>query len=385
MDLAEMCERSFYQEIYRYEGTDRSIVLDTTTDHVYLKKELSVYNREVFGFLKENRSPHIPEIHTFWEENGRLTVIEEFIQGETLSSLLDRHAPDRKETLRILRELCDGLEFLHKADPPIIHRDLKPSNVMIADDGTVKLIDYDAAKLFHPDESEDTVLMGTKGSAAPEQYGFGQSDVRTDVYGMGTLIRRMAPENARLQRVAARATELDPDNRYQSIAELRRAVSGAAGFGITGISGKRSGRYRRSSADSGSSGSGKESTRSYGGEPIGIGSVLHRIPGFRTGIWWKKAVAVLGYAAIADLAITAPVNSGGVPVTNPVHIAVFRICIGLALLAVVDMFTEGSWIARHLPFKNSDSPFIWLLVHSAAAFAGFFFWAFFCAMVTEFL
>lgn len=357
MDLAEMCERSFYQEIYRYEGTGRSIVLDTTTDHVYLKKELPVYNREVFAYLRKNRNPHIPEIHAFWEENGRLTVIEEFIQGKTLSSFLEKETPDKKEIQRILSELCDALEFLHKADPPIIHRDLKLSNVMLSDDGTIKLIDYDAAKLFHPEESQDTVLMGTKGSAAPEQYGFGQSDVRTDVYGLGMLIRKIAPDNPRLQKVADIATQIDPNNRYQSIDEVRRAIAGTIVFRQAGNKGA------------------KESGNSH----------RFRIPGFRSGVWWKMITACIGYAVIADIALTSPLNRAGIEETNLAVIVVFRTCLALALLAVVDMFTEGSWIARHLPLRKSRSLLVWLLVHAAAALAGFFFWALVYAVVTEFM
>ena len=68
-----------------------------------------------------------------------------------------------------MSEICDGLLFLHAAEPPIIHRDIKAENILIDRTGCVKIIDYDAAKMYHKGKNRDTVLIGTEGSAAPEQ------------------------------------------------------------------------------------------------------------------------------------------------------------------------------------------------------------------------
>ena len=124
---------------------------------------------------------HIPAIHSFWEEDGKLVVLEEYIQGKTLDALLSKGMLDEQEKIRIVLNVCDALSFLHSAKIPIIHRDIKPSNIMLTNDGIVKLIDYDAAKVFHRGKNEDTTLIGTVGRAAPEQFGFAQSDARTDV------------------------------------------------------------------------------------------------------------------------------------------------------------------------------------------------------------
>lgn len=85
----------------------------------------------------------------------------------------------------VIRSLCDILHKLHGNLPPIIHRDIKPSNIIFSSDGVVKLIDFNAARELRAEQNEDTRLMGTRRFAAPEQYGFGQSDPRTDIYALG--------------------------------------------------------------------------------------------------------------------------------------------------------------------------------------------------------
>ena len=178
-----------------------------------------------FEFLKKNSHKNIPNIKVFWEEDEKLVVIEELIQGDTLDKYLDEN-PEMpfEERKRILLEICDGLEFLHGAVPPIIHRDIKASNIMISDQGSVIIVDYDAAKQFMTSKTKDTVLIGTVGSAAPEQYGFAQSDERTDIYAVGKLIGRMLPDGRHVREVVEKATKMDPSMRYSSVRELRKEL-----------------------------------------------------------------------------------------------------------------------------------------------------------------
>ena len=225
------------------------IIIDRENRQIYIQKVLTEYNIDVYQYLHEHRNVHIPYVKEFHEENGRLVVTEKFIQGRTLDELLAsedhvKKSPEtatsgekpsgRKDTYHltdsekkeILNGILDAVEFLHSATPPIIHRDIKPSNIMVTSDGISKLIDYDAAKIKHKEESHDTVYLGTHGSAAPEQYGFGASDERTDIYAIGVLIKELFPENRQYIRIAETAISLDPSDRYQSIKELRRAMKG---------------------------------------------------------------------------------------------------------------------------------------------------------------
>ena len=224
-ELEKLCEQALYEEIQDL-GDGKSIVRDVPTGRLFYRKELTVYNLQVFSWLKDHRDRSVPRIESFREDEGKLIVIEEYVQGRTLENLLeeaDEPLPFR-ERIRILTEICDGLSFIHSAQPPIIHRDLKASNIMLTEDGVVKIIDYDAAKIYVRGEKKDTVLMGTHGVAAPEQYGFAPSDVRTDIFALGKLIERMLPDNVDAARIVARATHIDPKKRYSSAAMVRDQI-----------------------------------------------------------------------------------------------------------------------------------------------------------------
>ncbi len=216
-----------FQTLYHISDDEKStvsVVQDTETGQKYLRKELTVYSVPVFEFLKEHQDPHVPAVYQFSEQDEKLTVIEELVPGETLEVLLAREKLPKRERMRILLAVCDALLFLHAAKPPIIHRDVKPSNIMVDTRGRVTLVDYDAARVFTPGAERDTKLIGTQGNAAPEQYGFAQSDIRTDVYALGVLIRALFPRDFRMLRIAARATELAPRDRYQDVSSLKAAL-----------------------------------------------------------------------------------------------------------------------------------------------------------------
>ena len=224
-ELEQICENALY-DVIRVLEDGKSVVRDIPTGRLYFKKTLDVYNLQVFAYLRDHRSRHVPAVQAFWKEGGSLVVIEELVQGRTLDEILDSAPEDLDFSGRIdvLAQVCDGLSFLHGAEPPIIHRDIKASNIMVTDDGVVKIIDYDAAKIYIAGQKKDTVMLGTQGLAAPEQYGFAQSDVRTDLYAFGKLIERMLPDNDDAKRIAAKATQMDPEKRYASAAQMKTQI-----------------------------------------------------------------------------------------------------------------------------------------------------------------
>lgn len=202
---------------------NKKIVKDEMGKLYYLKT-LENYHLSVFLWLQQHPDIHIPKIIQFEEKNEKLIVLEEYIDGITLEQLLV-HEISMHERKDILNQIFDGISYLHHADPSIIHRDIKPSNIMIDQNRIVKIIDYDAAKLYVKNQSRDTVLLGTDGIAAPEQYGFGASDTRTDIYALGMLIKEMFSDDINMLEVSNRCTNMNPDDRYQSIEELKRAAS----------------------------------------------------------------------------------------------------------------------------------------------------------------
>ena len=153
------------------------------------------------------------------EDAEETLVVEEFIQGETL---LEKNSLTESEAREILLQMCDGLRELHAQK--IIHRDIKPSN-LILQGGKIRLIDFDAARIFKAGKETDTKLLGTKGYAPPEQFGSGQTDSRSDIYSLGVTIKILLGGHCGgLKNILDKCTELDPKNRFQTVDELKRAL-----------------------------------------------------------------------------------------------------------------------------------------------------------------
>ena len=193
LTLEEKYQLSLYEKVTRL-SDDKQIwlVKNIETNEIYVRKELLLYNFEVYAQLKEKQFDNIPKVIECVEEENRLIVIEEYIHGKTLETVMEEHGVLSEENAAfVIRSLCDILHKLHGNLPPIIHRDIKPSNIIFSSDGVVKLIDFNAARELRAEQNEDTRLMGTRRFAAPEQYGFGQSDPRTDIYALGITFHKL--------------------------------------------------------------------------------------------------------------------------------------------------------------------------------------------------
>lgn len=210
----------------------------------------SVY-RELFELRRAGRRQrYLPAVYDCHEAGGKLVVLMEHACGETLRELVGRE-PDAQGrldlALRVFPALCEAVAELHGAlGHPVVHRDVTPSNVVCpaGDPSALTLVDLGIARPYDPDADGDTAYFGTRPYAPPEQFGFGQTDVRTDVYALGMVLffcltgrdadrgdrrRRFAdpgvPEP--LRRVVERATMLEPPSRYRDSGELRRAFDDA--------------------------------------------------------------------------------------------------------------------------------------------------------------
>lgn len=172
--------------------------------------------------------PNLPQIMETAERNGHVIVLEEFVRGDTLAFLLEGGTLSAPEARRITGQLCRALYVLHSLGA--VHRDVKPENILLRGQEAV-LIDFDASRIYHSDAPEltmDTMILGTTGYAAPEQYGLSQTDPRADIYSLGVVLnvmltgehpsRRLAA--GRLGRVVQRCTMMSPRQRYQSVLDL---------------------------------------------------------------------------------------------------------------------------------------------------------------------
>lgn len=156
------------------------LVQNEEDGNLYVKKSVRCYNPEIYINLQKCPVNNTPTLYGIYEGEQsvdapgmNLILIEEYLVGSTIAECIcERGVFSEEKTIDITTQLCRILTELHDRKPPIIHRDLKPSNIMLLPDGTVKLLDFNAAKLAEEGKNRDTVLLGTEGFAAPEQYGF---------------------------------------------------------------------------------------------------------------------------------------------------------------------------------------------------------------------
>lgn len=178
-----------------------------------------------YKFIKLNPHPIFPKVLYCAEDETETIVVEEYVQGVNLRDRLKRKEYlTQDEAKNIILQLCDGLALLH--DHNIIHRDITPAN-LILQGNSIKLIDFDIARTYKEGQSEDTQRLGTKGYAPPEQYGFGQTDARSDIYSLGLTMQQLLGNNysGLLKEILAKCTEVDINKRYQSVYELKYAIS----------------------------------------------------------------------------------------------------------------------------------------------------------------
>lgn len=154
-------------------------------EHIYIQSAITEIN-----IMKRLDHPALPRIVDVVEEWNCIYVIMDYIEGESLETILKKGASlETEKVLKWAKELCEVLDYLHRQEPPMIYRDMKPANIMISHNGNIKLIDFGSVREYKIQSEKDTVCLGTRGYAAPEQFGGkGQTDVRTDIYSLGMTL-----------------------------------------------------------------------------------------------------------------------------------------------------------------------------------------------------
>ena len=180
---------SFYKELTAIDEKKNVMLVQNIEDNqIYIRKIVDIYLRSVYEQLKQFHISGIPDIIECIDDDDKLIVIEEYIQGKNLLQIMKENGlAGESYAYKAAMNLTDILIELHGMNPPVIHRDIKPSNIIIDKNGHLYLIDFDAARNVNGFKDEDTRMLGTMYFAAPEQYGFGQSDMRTDIYGLGVV------------------------------------------------------------------------------------------------------------------------------------------------------------------------------------------------------
>lgn len=195
------------------------LIKEKDGENFYIRKIIKG-KAPTYGILQGCQHPCLPKIYEVVITDNTTTIIEEYIEGQSLG----RIGLSGKQFWNVVRDLCSVLQYLHSMG--IIHRDIKPSNIIYAEDNHIRLIDFGAARVLKEDQEQDTRLLGTRGYAPPEQYGFSQTDVRTDIYSLGVTLEQVLQN--RMQRllykkVMRKCMDLNPDKRYQSVQQVKNA------------------------------------------------------------------------------------------------------------------------------------------------------------------
>lgn len=305
------------------------LVRNTVDGQLYVRKSVLSYAPALYRQLREKPAAGTPVIYGIYEDPAPvpagatgLILIEEYLPGHTLTEhIRDDGLFSEEQCMDIGMALCRILMELHSRRPAIIHRDIKPSNVILLPDGSIRLIDFSASKAGSSREGRDTVLIGTAGFAAPEQYGFAASTPQTDLYALGVLLNILStgtmpweklPEG-KLRGIVSRCLEMEPKRRFANALELHDSLKNAKRQRVPWLP-----------------------------------------PGFRTLRWYKMIPAAMWYIAAFMLAINVDLDPGDS------FIAWLCTCMTILLLGWLPMFFYGNYLGvwRFYPPLRSCSRWV---------------------------
>ena len=327
MDISGRLAISYYKTIATLNKEHNIfLVQHRDTNKIYVKKILDIYNIDIYHNLMSTSIPGIPQIVEIYEEEGQLTIIENYISGTTLAQKMEEASLSPHDLWHYTLELCQILEKLHTFTPPMVHRDIKPSNIIITEYNHVVLLDFNAAKYYTPSAERDTILLGTPGYAAPEQYGFGSSSPQTDIYSLGILLNEMAASinftSEELLEITNRCVQLNPGNRLSCISELRTAVEDIL--------------CSRP----------EKKQKSFSVKP-------YLLPGFRGLTPWKMLIAVPGYFLLFDVCLNVELeNRTGIVLWGN------RIFFLIMLLSIIFICFNYLDVRRYFPMCKHPNKYI---------------------------
>lgn len=395
MTLEEESRLSFYRELTVLdEKKNIVLVQDIRNSELCVKKTIDIYSRDVYEQLASVRIEGVPAVKECVADEGKLIVVEEYVQGRSLKQVLDEQGLlNEEQAYDIAVQLADILVRLHQLEPAIVHRDIKPSNIIIEKNGHVNLIDFNAARHVNADKNEDTRMLGTVYFAAPEQFGFGQSDERTDIYGLGATINYIMTGDkpgagiaeCRFSDILKKCLMVDAKDRYQSAEELR-GVLDMLNYSIV--------QDNRKKAETAF---GKDNTisvvrtyrnirdiivkmyRKYQKRNYDIDTSWRRylLPGFRRLNVVYCLIALVWYAVIVWLTITFAVTDSktGIPVTGG-ELTMYKIAVFVLLFGMTMWFGNYLNIRRKLPGMKKINVLSTILTFGYAFTISFIFLAF---------
>lgn len=369
-----ICEA--YEVMYEMaSGEDsRTILAKSVTDgRPVIEKVMPAAQGAVYEKIKGLRHPNIAPVWDVVYHGDQCIVIMEYVSGTTLQGMIrQRGFLNAQEAVGILVQLLNGLEFLHGLG--LVHRDIHPGNVLVSSDNVVKILDLGIARKVRENCSQDTSILGTVGFAAPEQYGFAQTDGRTDIYSAGVLLNvlltgrvpKVIMAQGRLGMIVQKCTEISPEKRYADVRSLRSDLMQLQ-QGWQGAPGRQGAIHSGRALQPGAVQTGcrvpreiaegrtpkKEGMGECADKPGDEADRIRRLPGFRTGRLWKQIIAVTGYGIMALSTLTLIVDAGMKQGIIGVLLEVIAMLLVFWIPYVI--FTNfADWDRRIFPFRKWD-------------------------------
>jgi serine/threonine protein kinase len=216
------------------------LVRDRKTGECFVAKcytDQSLFSRTTESELLKKLHYHgLPAFIGEYQKGAALCVVREYVEGLTLGQFVKESAPSVSQVISIIVQLCDILSYLHGHTPPIIHRDIKPQNIIIDNNGKIKLIDFGISRVYDKEAKADTVFFGTQEFSPPEQYGFSQTDCRSDIFSLGVVLCWLLTgetdldsaagkiQNRQLARIVRRCTAFAPKDRYADAEAVKKVL-----------------------------------------------------------------------------------------------------------------------------------------------------------------
>lgn len=212
-----------YSELYKAKRYGKWYVLKRLTDKEKDNPRYQSLLEKEFDIAIQLSHQNVVQTVTF-EDIPQLgiCIVQEFIDGMTWNDFFSKNNISKKETFRILGELCDALTYIHNKQ--IVHRDIKPNNILITRDGHhVKLIDFGLA-----DKDDFDILKepaGTTAFASPEQQKRNKIDNRSDIYALGKIIQDVSYQSLKIRKIIKKCLEENPEKRFSSALEVKKKLN----------------------------------------------------------------------------------------------------------------------------------------------------------------
>lgn len=282
-----------YEELSVLSDTKKcrtSLMRNKDTGELVVKKEMGKESFSVYSLLKSIKNKNLIKVLECFRDEDKTIEIEEYVNGKRLDDYFREKKATLEQVVDVGIALCEGLAPMHKLN--LVHRDIQPKNIIITNEGSLKIIDFDISRKENENATHDTTLLGTVGYAAPEQYGFAQTTNRSDIYSIGAVLKELS-SFSELDKIIAKCMEMDPANRYENVEQLENELE------------KVKGQAERKNNDFGSSSYNdmEFGTETNNGESdelpkITLKYFIKTIPGFRRGNFIFMIIAIMMYGMI---------------------------------------------------------------------------------------